>query len=492
MGGRSIVAGALATLLVACGSDGGGSTPDGDAGPDDADASTDPGSLDCARKSGSRLRQVERVHSDGSDELLHLYDTELSVPCTFGLADDGTTRCLPEADGAPFAAGQVYYKDSECSAAMRIARLDDPLGPDAPDYVRQTYTTPDGCEARTRFAVLANQYIPPVDGSFYDGDCVPVTPGSNPYFDISADLPPEDLVEGTLGWTDSGRVKQQVIDGADGSRVCSGAMIDEDLDGHPCALLAAEDGATRCLPSSVSLDEAFSNDACDEPVSYALLDATCGAPNRFTYESTGGECPKIRVRALLEELDAVYQQGDTCAAITLEADQTVFREGPAVSGTSFSEFSPVYDKPGSRLERVDLDNGEGLRIESTIWRDPSLDDAWCQFRVAADGLERCLPVDNDASPVAQVSANVFYTAIDCATQVKVGEPNLTCGRAAPKYALESVGEETLVYESMDFYEAGTLFENPGACQAVADPTIYTHLGPEIDAATFVSGTEMIE
>ena len=490
MGVRSFLAGALAALVVACGSGGGGSDPDADAGPDDVDAGADSTALDCARKSGSRIRQVERVHSDDSDELLRLYDTELSVPCSFGASEDGSLRCLPEADGAPFAAGQVYYENVECTSA--IARLDDALGPDAPDYMRQAYVSDDGCELRTRFAELGNQLLVPADATVYDGDCNAVVAGTNPYFQITADLAPADLVEGTPSWTDSGRVKQQKIDGSDGSRVCGSAMVDDDLDSAPCTLAASEDGATRCLPTPASLDDAFGNDVCDEPVSFALLDATCGEPSRYTAESTGGDCPRIRVRALLEEVDAVYQQGDTCEAIALEDNQTLFLEGPAVSGTSFSEFTPVYSAPGERLERVDLDNGEGLRLATDLWRDPTFDNAWCSFRVAEDGLERCLPVDSDLSTVGQVSSSVFYSDGACGTQVKVGVPDLTCGRALPKYAIEIVGEETLVYESLATWEPETLFENPGACQAVADPTIYTHLSEEIAAAMFVSGTEMIE
>lgn len=491
MGVRTILAGALAALAVACGSSGGGSDPDADAGPDEADAGDDSTALDCARRSGSRIRQVERIHSDDSDELLRLYDTELSNPCTFGAADDGTVRCLPEADGAPFAAGQIYYSDVDCT--IRIARLNDALGPEPPDYMRQAYTTTDGCEVRTRFAELGNQLVVSPDMTVYDGSCVPVVAGTNPYFEITDDLAPADLVEGTASWTDSGRIRQQQIDGADGSRTCGLSMIDEDLDSHPCAVQAAEDGAMRCLPSPSSVEEAFGNDACDEPVSYALLDATCGAPARYSHESTGGECPKIRVRALLDELDVVYLDGgDTCDAIVLEENQTLFREGPAVSGTSFSSFAPAYFAPGDRLERVDLDNGEGLRFASAYWRDPMLDDAWCSFRVAEDGLDRCLPLDSDASPVAAVSGGVFYSDSGCATQVKVGALDLTCGRAMPKYATETVDGEVLVYESMAAWEAGTLFENPGACQAVADPTIYSRLGAMIPAAMFVSGTEMIE
>ncbi|HUS67520.1 MAG TPA: hypothetical protein VMZ28_23445 [Kofleriaceae bacterium] len=490
MGVRSFLAGALAALIVACGSGGGGSDPDADGGPDDADAGADSTALDCARKSGSRIRQVERVHSDDSDELLRLYDTELSVPCSFGAADDGSLRCLPQADGAPFAAGQIFYEDVDCTSS--IARLDDALGPDAPDYMRQAYVSDDGCEVRTRFAELGNQLLVPADATVYDGGCNAVTAGTNPYFQITADLAPADLVEGTASWTDSGRVKQQKIDGADGSRVCSLAMVDQDLDSAPCTLAAAEDGATRCLPTPASLDDAFGNDVCDEPVSFALLDATCGEPSRYTTESTGGDCPKIRVRALLEEVDAVYQLGDTCEPIALDDNQTLFLEGPAVSGTSFSAFTPVYSTPGDRLERVDLDNGEGLRLATDLWRDPTFDSAWCSFQVAEDGLDRCLPVDSDVSPVAQVSSSVFYSDGACGTQVKVGVPDLTCGREMPKYAVEIVDGETLVYESLATWEADTLFENPGTCQAVADPTIYTHLSAELAAAMFVSGTEMIE
>lgn len=485
-----MLAGAIAALAMACGSSGGGSDPDAGPGDDDPDGGADQTSLDCVRRSGSRIRQVERVHSDDSDELLRLYDTELMVPCVYGVGSDGSMRCLPQADGAPFAAGQVFY---EAGCTNRIARLDDPLGADFPDYMRYTAVSNDGCEARTGYVELGNQLSQPADSNVYTGtpeSCVAQLAGTNPYFQITGDLTPEDLVEGTASWTDSGRIKLQQIDGADGSRVCAGAMIDEDLGDHPCQLAQAEDGATRCLPLSASIDEGFSNTGCTMPVTFALLDSTCGAPNRYVFESTGGECPRTRVRALLEELDAVYQLGDTCDAIALDADQALYANGPAVSGTSFAAFEVAYKAPGDRLERAELTDGAGLRLETTQWRDPSLDDAGCTFQVADDGLERCLPNDSATSTLAGVT--IRYSDSGCLNEVRVGVQDLSCGRPEPKYASEPAAEEgTVVYQSMGTYP-DDLFETPGACALVAEPGIYTQLSDALPAAMFVSGTEMIE
>lgn len=491
MRGPTTLAAVIVALAMGCGSGGGGSDPD--AGPDDdPDAGGDPTALDCARKSGSRIRQVERVHSDDSDELLRMYDNELMVPCAFGASEDGSLRCLPVADGAPFAAGQVFY---EAGCTNRIARLDDPLGPDPPDYMRHLLESEDGCQLLTGYVELGNQLSVAPDATVYTGSpeaCVGQVAGTNPYFQITADLTPEDLVEGTPSWTSSGRIQQQQIDGADGSRVCVEALIDQDLEDHPCAIGAGEDGVQRCLPLATGVEAAFSDNGCTEAVTFAVLDSTCGSPFRYTTESTGGDCPKLRVRAFIEELDAVYA-GDpkTCTALALQENQTLFRQGPAVSGTSFSAFEPAFFAPGARLERIDLDNDAGLRKSTpqSLWRDPMFDDAWCRFRVAGDGLERCVPFDADVSPVAAVAT--LYTAIDCATPVLVGVPDLTCGREQPKYATTPGEDGLLVYESMGPHP-GPLFENPGACAQVADPSLYTQLSAEIPAAMFVSGTEMIE
>ena len=488
MVGRTILAAAAAAALVSgCGSDGGGSG-ERDAGPDDADAGGgDPTALDCVRKSGSRIRQVERVHSDDSDELLRLYDSELMVPCSFGPASDGSLRCLPIADGAPFAAGRVFYSDPECN--LRIARLDDALGPDAPDFMRQGVATTDGCEVRTAYYTLGNQLAVAAEETVYDGDCVPTAAGTNPYFEITTDLAPAELVEGTVTWTDSGRIRQQQVDAADGSRVCGTALIDGHLDDHPCSLSMADDGEVRCLPAAAAVSDGFGEASCSEVVAYALLDSTCGPANRFTSESTGGDCPRTRVRALLEEVDAIYQMGDLCEAIALEEDQTLFLEGPAVSATSFAAFEPAYVAPGDRLERVDFAGADGLRSGSSQWRDPMLDDAWCTFRAAADGLDRCLPNDTAWSPVAGVTTR--YSDAGCTQPVLVGVPDLTCGRPQPKFATQAGENGLLVYGSMGPHP-GPLYETPEACTQIADPSVFTQLGAEIPAEMFVSGAEMIE
>lgn len=63
-------------------------------------------------RSGSRLR-ARLAEVDGVALFLGWHDRNLDIDCTFELADDGVTRCLPSGSGlAPI---DGYYADSSCS-----------------------------------------------------------------------------------------------------------------------------------------------------------------------------------------------------------------------------------------------------------------------------------------------------------------------------------------------------------------------------------------
>jgi len=80
-----------------------------------ADALTDPVPPASAEPAaGSRLRPRYRLGDDGAKEFLAgaWFDSQRNEDCTFTLASDGKTRCMPP--GTEFR----YYADASCTQAM--------------------------------------------------------------------------------------------------------------------------------------------------------------------------------------------------------------------------------------------------------------------------------------------------------------------------------------------------------------------------------------
>jgi hypothetical protein len=88
-----------------------------------ADAVTDPVSKAAAdpNMSGTRLKTQRYVGTDGSSSFLGMYDSQLSVACSFQKAADGTARCLPALTTA--AAPSYYFSDAGCSQRIASASL---------------------------------------------------------------------------------------------------------------------------------------------------------------------------------------------------------------------------------------------------------------------------------------------------------------------------------------------------------------------------------
>ena len=117
-------AGVTYAIVAACG--GGSGLPGHDAGVGKeaaVDALTDPVSKAHASDdtSGSRLRIQKTNGADGSSFVLGLFDSMLSVPCVFGLAGDGKTRCLPIGGNATASYTSDLYADAACTKPAAIA-----------------------------------------------------------------------------------------------------------------------------------------------------------------------------------------------------------------------------------------------------------------------------------------------------------------------------------------------------------------------------------
>jgi hypothetical protein len=65
-------------------------------------------------QSGSRLRAIYVVGSDGSREFRGWHDAQRNEDCSFTNASDGSMRCMPVAGGS----GGLYYSDASCTVPI--------------------------------------------------------------------------------------------------------------------------------------------------------------------------------------------------------------------------------------------------------------------------------------------------------------------------------------------------------------------------------------
>jgi hypothetical protein len=468
----------------------GGSGSDADAGMEE------PIVLACEERSGSRLRKVVRQHGDGTSEFLRLHDTEFGAACSFAPASDGQLRCLPAANGAPFADGAVRFTDKACTAP--IAQLAEAADAELPTYMRELVPPAEGCAEETvpTFHVLGKQVAIAPETTIFQKvaeTCTAVAAPATDFFAIADQLPADSFVSGTESYSETARIGMAQIEGDDGSRACraQGPFRDRDLGGRPCQLGLAEDGALRCLPDDVGPTDAFGDELCAEALEVALVDEACAPDAAYVSDPAGADCPLLtRVRALGEPLEAtVYSlESGVCAAI---APGPVARAiGALVSPFSFAQFtSEAGALAGDRLERVDLVSEDGLRLFRSRFVDTELETA-CSFRRAGDSSDRCLPLDDPQELNAR--AESLFSDAACTTAVVVGRRDPSCAEGEPRFILETSGGRTRVHE-VGAAVRGPLYELDGkTCVQVAEGTQLHRLGDEILAQRFVGGTENIE
>ena len=482
-----------AGLPAACGGD---SDSNADGGPGDDPDAGDPNALDCDGRSGTRIKQVVREHSDGSRQVLRLFDSELMETCSYGLAADSSLRCIPIADGSPFAAGTVMYTTPGCAAADRIAQLAAAIGDPAPTHMQQVVSggSSDGCAPVTYNYQLGNPVVLAPETTIYRKDadqCVGVTAGSNPYYEIAAEVGPEDLVAGSESWVGEGRVQTRRLEGDDGSRTCDGVSFrDLELE-TSCQLAYGEDNSIECLPSPLAITGYFTAIDCATGVSLMVVPGQCDTGARYGFEPALAACSyRQRVRALgAEYADPYFEMTGSCMEVN-GGNNTAYRVGPAIAGTSFSSFAHTFIADGGdRLERGDLQNADGLRLRSPDafgeqWRDTMLDTP-CTFETATDEMVRCLPSGSAQTPIATVVS--LFSDTGCATPVQVGQVDPTCAANAadPTYARDGLH----VYPVTG--PAPATYRMEAACVQVTDMDLYA-IGAEVTADMFVSGEETTE
>ncbi len=207
--------------------------------------------------------------------------------------------------------------------------------------------------------------------------------------------------------------------------------------GIECHMLAASDGATRCLPAATySAEDVFSDASCETRLVVAPR-APC-KPSTFAAATT--PCPSTtKIHALAGETRpaVVYSRGTTgeCAPQPIDADTTYYGLGDEVPPTEFVATKPkVFTDEG--LSTVMLDGDDGSRAFG-VFRDAKRN-ADCTPRTLLDESVRCVPVD--AATVASVVFADAQCAVRGAATVACKEPLVAveadaCGGRAKVFAV---------------------------------------------------------
>lgn len=165
------------------GGDGGGGGGDDGGGPDPDPDPAPP------YKSGSRIKMHMLTTPDGAKIFQGNFDAMRNEPCSFRIAADGVTRCLPTA-----AVYGAYHADSACTVpALTII----PSCSTAPKYL---YRYTDGCYSK--FQVFSVNPIP-LSGSLFGlsgTTCtqIPVPSGQVAYGAAGPEIPPTSFQSATL------------------------------------------------------------------------------------------------------------------------------------------------------------------------------------------------------------------------------------------------------------------------------------------------------
>lgn len=153
------------------------------------DAVTDPVSEAAAdtNQSGSRIKVKFYAGDDGSKAFLGLYDSQRQEDCTFSLASDGTTRCLP----GGLTTGS-YFADSACTTKLALSFT---TSCTTPKYATVTSVScPSG-------GAQIFQLGAPFTGTAYGStgtSCVVTTiPGTFLLYSIGSEVPPGSFVSAT-------------------------------------------------------------------------------------------------------------------------------------------------------------------------------------------------------------------------------------------------------------------------------------------------------
>lgn len=221
-------------------------------------------------ENGSRLRAISLGEPDSTTRrLIAWYDSELETECSFAIAEDGKTRCLPRAQ--MLAKG---FADAECTQIIYYDTLVSPCATQPGFRVDEIEL--DGCSG-TRVFRMQRESLEAVFHESCPEQPAELGAQASVWSDVEA-MDPTEFVEGEARERKnaSGFGVVELVT-SDGARQVT-AIFDERY--GACSSRDVADGGLRCLPPYAYYDGPwwFQDAVCsDEPLAYGIVDQACGA-----------------------------------------------------------------------------------------------------------------------------------------------------------------------------------------------------------------------
>jgi len=147
---------------------------------------------DAIPANGERLRANTLLASDGSRQFLNWFDTVRGEDCSFGLASDGTTRCLPAA--APVST-TLFGPGGDCDRPIVVIPICQ-----FPEEVPKYAAKPVGCGSALGPLILhVTEKLAPNElreGTFGLGNCAAAqAPKGFDFYATGSSVPPTEFVQ---------------------------------------------------------------------------------------------------------------------------------------------------------------------------------------------------------------------------------------------------------------------------------------------------------
>lgn len=462
--------------------DGGGPNGPGAVGPGATFAA-----LETDQKSGTRLQARFFTTAEGYRAFAGWYDGQLKIACTFGVADDGVTRCLPVRTAY---IASYMHAGTTCSGSILAVG---PKACSASGYATGTVQSLGSidrstCPARVPVTALGPEITGATSGS--SSSCVDgktfLGPGDAPY-PLGAKVDATTFVRAKRATVSlGGGLEAAYLEGDDGSR--GFLELRDTQHGVACEPFSTAAGV-RCLPKKTVLGDDAK--VTRPPLGSYFADAACGSKLDLYggFEVCSGERKFFRASdACNQPSDGVWSatavttgniwyrtSGGACAATTVGSGAHTV-QGPSVAPAEFPAVTAADPAKTGRLVPKAVKAGSALSTSG--FQDTDRNET-CTPRRAADGVVRCLP--------QAMAAQAYFEDAACTQRIVFAS-----GACAPKY-----------FEVDDACRSGARIHQVGTsatggnyysltqlgCLPMGAAAPFLRVGAEIPGASFAALTE---
>ncbi len=339
--------------------------------------------------SGTRLRAIVDV-ADSAKLFVGWHDKALDVDCTYDLAVDSMTRCLP-------INGDAVYDDAACtnavaavatSAVATVKYVPEPRGPFS-------------CGKARDFYAIGAAYVPAaVYTKGADGTCnaSSIDPNAT-YSHLGAKVLPSSFVAETDVMDPRGTTVSAIQWVGDDKSRQDGTLIDLGRKGDACGSRANKAGSYYCVPTRVAfLENFFSDAACGTGAAYyptgqqltcirpptAILDATLTVMDLSFYE------PGAKVTVPVHQGTPA-----NCKLYSNPADVADYYSPGAALPLAKLPALTVKEQGAGRIQQHTLVTDKGTLATILDFYD-SQKSTVCRQATTTDGVTRCVPVADKA------------------------------------------------------------------------------------------------